>query len=144
MICSLKSCWKCSGDLVLDGDEWRCWQCGHYYYPKLLLEQALLATRELKPAPDRIWAEEKSWSIRGGQRGRAARHINSVIGAKDRSDERWWVKNQAVIRYLDEGRSTGEVSSLVGRGERQVRIIRERLNDLRACVGDSVATWGAP
>ena len=31
MLCKLKACWKCAGDLVLDGDEWRCWQCGRYY-----------------------------------------------------------------------------------------------------------------
>ena len=29
-----KDCAKCRGDLVLEGDEWRCWQCGTYYYPK--------------------------------------------------------------------------------------------------------------
>ena len=34
MLCKLKACRKCDGDLILDGDEWRCWQCGHYYYPK--------------------------------------------------------------------------------------------------------------
>ena len=34
MFCQLKNCRKCLGDLVLDGDEWRCWQCGHYYYPR--------------------------------------------------------------------------------------------------------------
>ena len=33
MLCLLKNCRKCSGDLILDGDEWRCWQCGQYYYP---------------------------------------------------------------------------------------------------------------
>jgi hypothetical protein len=137
MICSLKSCWKCSGDLVLDEDEWRCWQCGHYYYPKLKLEQALLETRGLSPVP--IWTNKKVQSAPLGQRGRTTRHINSLIGAKDRSEERWWVRNQAAIRYLDEGRSTGEISSLVGCGERQIRVIRERLNDSRNVVAKSLA-----
>ena len=35
MLCRLKECQKCRGDLVLDGEEWRCWQCGHYYYPNM-------------------------------------------------------------------------------------------------------------
>ena len=29
----LKSCNRCLGDLVNEDDEWRCMQCGHYYYP---------------------------------------------------------------------------------------------------------------
>ena len=33
MQCKFKDCNKCKGALVLDGDEWRCWQCGTYYYP---------------------------------------------------------------------------------------------------------------
>ena len=33
----LKCCGKCEGDLTLDGDEWRCLQCGTYYYPQFSL-----------------------------------------------------------------------------------------------------------
>ena len=25
---------KCTGDLLLEDDEWRCLQCGRYYYPE--------------------------------------------------------------------------------------------------------------
>jgi hypothetical protein len=52
--------------------------------------------------------------------------------AKHRSEERWWDRNQELIQYLDEGRSVREISVLVGRSERQVRVVREQLNDLRA------------
>ena len=52
--------------------------------------------------------------------------------AKVRSDDRWWQKNREVVSHLDEGRTVKEISVLVGRGERQIRIIRERLNELRA------------
>ena len=34
MLYKLKCCGKCDGDLTLDGDEWRCFQCGTYYYPQ--------------------------------------------------------------------------------------------------------------
>lgn len=34
MLYKLKCCGKCDGDLTLDGDEWRCLQCGTYYYPQ--------------------------------------------------------------------------------------------------------------
>ena len=34
MLMNLASCYKCKGDLVYEGDEWRCLQCGKYYYPK--------------------------------------------------------------------------------------------------------------
>jgi len=125
MLCRFKSCHKCSGDLVMDGDEWRCWQCGQHYYPALLMAGRM--------APDSPYAAaERTEKPRRLPSQRAVRNINSLIGAKDRSDERWWDKNQAIIRYLDEGRTVREISSLVGRGERQVRVVRERLNDLRA------------
>ncbi len=43
MLCQLKSCGKCGGDLVQDTGDWRCWQCGRYYYPKpLVLDPPLL------------------------------------------------------------------------------------------------------
>lgn len=32
MLCRLKSCPRCKGDVVLDVDEWRCLQCARYYH----------------------------------------------------------------------------------------------------------------
>jgi hypothetical protein len=58
--------------------------------------------------------------------------INHLIVAKDRSEERWWGRNQEIIKYLDEGKPVREISSLVGRSERQIRVVREQLNDLRS------------
>jgi hypothetical protein len=52
--------------------------------------------------------------------------------AKDRSEQRWWTRNEQLIKYLDEGKSVREIPSLVGRSERQIRVVREQLNDLRA------------
>ena len=42
----LRSCEKCKGDLILGDDEWRCLQCGRYYYPDL---PAAVAAAALKP-----------------------------------------------------------------------------------------------
>ena len=133
MFCRLKSCRKCGGDLVLDGDEWRCWQCGQYYYPTPLL------TETLGEAPG-----EGLWRRRIRMVSRTMRHINSLIRATDRSDQRWWIKNQKIIGYLDEGRNVREISLLVGQGERQIRIVRERLHDLRTTREDGPAASEGP
>ena len=127
MWCRLKSCRKCRGDLVLDGDEWRCWQCGQYYYP-------IPAVLDLPEEP--IMADPVSTGEADGRplrrAKRAPRNINSLIMAKDRSDRRWWRKNKELIEHLDEGRTIREISVLLARGERQIRVVRERLHDLRA------------
>ena len=31
--CYLKGCTKCGGDLIYDVGDWKCVQCGQYYYP---------------------------------------------------------------------------------------------------------------
>lgn len=130
MRCHLKSCHKCGGDLVLDGDEWRCWQCGQYYYPRPARVESppRPSERELLNGKFVVTAS----SARRQTRRRSPRHVNSLITAKVRSDDRWWQKNREVVHYLDEGHTVKEISRLVGRGERQIRVIRERLNDLRA------------
>lgn len=130
MYCQLKACRKCGGDLVLDGDEWRCWQCGQYYYPM----QALLEMPEEPPNPELLLADGEVDERRPLRRRvrRSPRNINSRIMAKDRSDRRWCLRNREVIRHLDQGLSVREISQLVARGERQIRIVRERLNELRA------------
>ncbi|MBM3943781.1 MAG: hypothetical protein FJ316_12910 [SAR202 cluster bacterium] len=129
MLCQLKCCTRCKGDLVLDGDEWRCWQCGRYFYPD---------TPDLQPPPEEAAAEaaEEELGLVVARRQRRPRwavgDINSLIVAKHRSEQRWWIRNQELIKYLDEGRTVREISTLVGRSERQVRVVREQLNDLRA------------
>ena len=129
MLCQLKSCSKCRGDLVLDGDEWRCWQCGQYYYPRRSVEtlrDLLLETRHepITTSSQPIFPQSQETRRRAT---RSLRGVNSRIAARDRSDRRWWLKNMEIVRHLDEGKSVKEISSLVGRGQRQVRIVRERL-----------------
>ncbi|PKB63963.1 MAG: hypothetical protein BZY80_04760 [SAR202 cluster bacterium Io17-Chloro-G2] len=134
MLCQLKSCSKCQGDLILDGDEWRCWQCGRHYYPRRsaeALRDLLLETRrESNAVPSQ--AERPQSRPPRRRATRSLRDVNSRIAARDRSDRRWWLKNMEIVRHLDEGKSVKEISSLVGRGQRQVRIVRERLYDMRS------------
>ena len=131
MQCLLKSCQKCGGDLVQDNDEFRCWQCGSYYYPKMDLPELPLDT----PAPQ---ASGDPDDLPGAPRRRrhcsrwAVRDINNMLVAKDRSEQRWWVRNDQIIKYLGEGKPVREISTLVGRSERQIRVVREQLNDMRA------------
>lgn len=132
MFCRFKSCQKCGGDLVWDGEEWRCWQCGQHYYPAPSLAEIPAVSPDPKSLPATVEWSERPRRQRGRHGQRAVRNVNSLIVAKDRSDERWWEKNQEIIRYLDEGRPIREIAALVGRGERQVRVVRERLSDLRA------------
>jgi hypothetical protein len=62
--------------------------------------------------------------------GRELRGINTVVAAKTRSDRRWRLRNGEIILHLEEGRSVAEVALLMGRGQRQIRTVRERLKDL--------------
>lgn len=134
MLCQLKCCSKCGGDLVLDGDEWRCWQCGQHYYPRRSVEalrDLLLETRR-EPAAASLPVERPKSHPPLRRATRTLRDVNSRIAARDRSDRRWWLKNMDIVRHLDEGKTVKEISSLVGRGQRQVRIVRERLYDMRS------------
>ena len=73
----------------------------------------------------------------------AVRDINNLIFAKDRSEKRWWDRNSDLIRLLDNGKTVKEIAATAGRSERQIRVIREQLNDLRAVAEMSPAAVGA-
>ena len=62
---------------------------------------------------------------------RARRNINSMIRANDRSEKRWWANNRDIIACLDAGQPVAEIARLLGRGKRQIRVVRERLADIR-------------
>jgi hypothetical protein len=114
--------------LILDEDEWRCWQCGQYYYP--ISESPEMLEEPPNPEVVVVGVEGSLGETKTRDR-RSARNLNSRINAGDRSDNRWWERNREVVKYLDQGLSVREISSLVSHGERQVRIIRQRLHDLR-------------
>ena len=123
-----RSCRKCRGDLILDGEDWRCWQCGRYYYSTV--PDTDLPTEPVVAGHPGLAMGK---SVTGPRRQRSVRDINSVISSTIRCEARWWYKNREVIKYLDEGLTVKEIAALINRGQRQIRIIRERLTDLRDC-----------
>mgnify|MGYP001590542646 CR=1 FL=1 len=131
MLCKLNSCARCGGDFVLDGDTWRCWQCGRYLYPRL--DRQLLFE---EPDPEVTETMTEGMPTHRHRRPRwAVENINVLIEARNRNVERWWIRNKDIVQYLDEGRPIREISPLVGRSERQIRVIKEQLYDLRTAQG---------
>ena len=141
MLCMLKNCFKCGGDLVLDGDEWKCIQCAQYYYGDRDVTNAA-------PQPVEKWKPveasngESLDQTPGRSRGdrcmtRSVRNLNSLIEAKTAGESRWRDRNLQVINHLDRGLSIQEISVRTGRGQREIRTVRERLADLRA--GDTAS-----
>ncbi len=128
MLCKLKDCAKCRGDLVLDGGEWRCWQCGTYYYPHDPVMDLPLESKEPELVLQAADCETRPRRVRA--RRRTMTNINSVIMAKERSENRWWTKNQEIIDRLKQGYSVRDISELVGKGQRQIRGVQERLKDM--------------
>ena len=140
MWCRFKGCGKCGGDLVQDSDEWRCFQCGRIYYPQRTAMELLLDPMETHhPLATDISPGEPDLDRKRRKARRSPRRINSAIAAKSRSEEKWWSKNRSVIYHLDQGKKVREVAEIVGRGARQVRVVRERLCDLRATTPNLMA-----
>ena len=128
MECKFKDCTKCKGDLVLDGDEWRCWQCGTYYYPHAAVMDLPVESPASMQVIEESEVESEPRPVRA--RRRTMTNINSVIMAKERSENRWWTKNQEIIERLKQGYSVRDISESVGKGQRQIRGVQERLRDL--------------
>ena len=146
VFCFLKGCTKCNGDLVFDEGDWRCWQCGHYYYTGGVptadeLNNELMNGAEPSELPESETngatgpSDGQVQPKRGRRRGYGARYsrsIDAVIRAKQASDQKWWARNRQIIDYIDQGLSIREIAKRSERGERQIRVVRERLYDMRA------------
>lgn len=128
MLCKFKDCAKCQGDLVLDGDEWRCWQCGTYCYPNEPVMDLPSESAVSEPVLQDVEYEGESRRVRA--RRRTMININSVIMAKERSENRWWTKNRDIIERLNQVYSVRDISVSVGKCQRQIRGVRERLNGM--------------
>lgn len=104
-------------------------QCGSVYYPKrseveLQLDGALM--ERYLPVDDGE-SSRKPLIVR-----RSARHLNPLVTASRFNEDLWWNKNQLVIFHLDQGKKVREIAGIVGKGPRQIRVVRERLRDLRS------------
>jgi len=104
MLYQLKGCGRCGGDLLQDNDEWRCFLCGHVYYP----ERAQLQLEWV------VVAQEGFISTEGGDRQRpkvrrAARHLTPDTSATRFNEEKWWDRNQQIISHLDQGMKEREI-----------------------------------
>ena len=123
-----RSCKKCCSVLVLDGKEWRCWQCSRYSFS---------TPPATDPPPEPVVAGQSGLAlgktVTEPRSRRSAGDISSVIPSTGRSELRWLYQNRDVIRYLDEGRTVKEIATLINCGQWQIRFIRWRLNDLRDC-----------
>lgn len=125
-----KGCAKCKGDLLLDGDEWRCWQCGTYYYPNEPVMDAPLQAVGTELAAQ----SNEDEAIPRRVRTRTMTHINLAIMANQRSEDRWLTKNQDIINRLKRGDKVRKISELLGKGERQVRAVQERLKEMSLAI----------
>ena len=63
---------------------------------------------------------------------RSARHLNPLVTASRFNEELWWSKNQLVIFHLDQGKKVRGIAEIVGKGPRQIRVVRERPRELRS------------
>ena len=77
MLYLFKGCGKCGGDLLMDTDEWSCFQCGRVYYPARTSEEQQL---------DRLATGESVAIGEDSDRPkvrRSARHLNPLVAATD-------------------------------------------------------------
>lgn len=121
-----KGCGKCEGDLLMDTDEWRCFQCRRVYYPARTPEEQQL-DRTAFQGSSAVCEDSDRPKVR-----RSARHLNPVVAASKSNEEQWWNKNQQVIFHLGQGKKVRKIAEIVGKGPRQIRVVRERPRDLRS------------
>ena len=98
----------------MEEDEWRCLQCGRYYYPRkpLAFESPIRARkRKITVTDSPIKAESTT----------------PLVGSARLGDVRWESRNDEVIAHLAAGRAVQEVARLTGRNPRQIGSVRERL-----------------
>ena len=105
----------------MEENDWKCIQCGRYYYPT----SSGISTNPGQPT-----------RTRGGRNRRLAcgglpgRSINSLVQAKNNSEDKWQEKNKEIIEYLKRGFTSQRIAKLMGCSGRRVRVVRQRLDEL--------------
>lgn len=120
VLVKFKQCGKCHGDLLPNEDEWRCWQCGTYYYPQ-----------NAQPTCEPDFNEEDS------KVDRKVSHVNVMIEAHERTFANWWVRNKEIIAFIDKGMTNQEIARRVGKIANTISKIRIELGDYRGFQGDA-------
>ena len=126
MMYRLKSCQKCGGDLSLEADEWRCLQCGRYYYLEPVLNAAVASAPQTASLVNDPAVPARQQRQPGGM---AANNPNRLVQAKESRDKEWLGRHRTVIHYLDRGYEVGEIAARTGISPRNIRSVRERLTD---------------
>ncbi|MDA0263516.1 MAG: hypothetical protein O3A93_05160 [Chloroflexi bacterium] len=106
----------------MTGDEWRCMQCGRYYYPKLATSGPV---NRMLP-PDVPIAERRQVRQPGGV---VSNNPNRLIDAQASRDRQWKDRNKLVVHYLDRGFDIREIAERTGITPRNIRSVRERLSE---------------
>jgi len=132
MLYLFKGYGKCEGALLMDTDEWHCFQCRRVYYPARTPGEQQL-DRTAFQGSSAVCEDSDRPEVR-----RSARHLNPVVAASKANEEQWWNKNQQVISHLGQGKKVREIAEIAGKGPRQIRVVRERLRDLRSAAPELV------
>lgn len=90
MLYKFKGCRKCGGDLLQDSDEWRCFQCGHAYYPRRSIAELRV---EAATDQDRQFQFETERPVVR----RSVRHLTPDHQVTRSNEEKWLEKNRQVI-----------------------------------------------
>ena len=121
MLCLLKQCNECGGDLVSEDSDWKCIQCGQYYYsePASVADLVGAGARADEPERDFDTTNDRfERTRRGPRKTRSTRNINSLVQAKIIGEARWWARNSQIIQYLDNGLSVRERGHVPSSGVR--------------------------
>jgi len=115
---------------------WRC----RYFWVISTLDLPLEPVEIQRP----VTAGSSASELKPPEIRRSARHLNPVLADTTFNEERWRNKNQPVIRHLGQGLKVREIANIVGRGLRQIRVIQERLRDIRSAVTEPIPEPAAP
>lgn len=97
-----KACIKCHGDLTNDDTEWKCIQCGTYYYPNIIDEEYPKRSNVLPTSnKDNLFLERNQKVIENIKLGFSIQEISDLTGLNYR-----WVRSisdqyKDIIKYKE-------------------------------------------
>jgi len=80
MLTGRTECQECNGSLLLEGDEWRCLQCGGYYVPDSISRDSDISERDISLSSQPFFMGNQSWRNYGRlDHGDSARQLLVVF-----------------------------------------------------------------